>query len=85
MIKFKTAAAEAIHAALAQLMKDGAPPSGELEDMLEYPPDRSMGDIAFPCFRLSRTMRKAPPVIAGEIRDALALPQCFSEVTAAGG
>ena len=49
MIKFKTAAAEAIHAALAQLMKDGAPPSGELEDMLEYPPDRSMGDIAFPC------------------------------------
>lgn len=85
MIKFKTAAAEAIHAALAQLMKDGAPPSGELEDMLEYPPDRSMGDIAFPCFRLSRTMRKAPPVIAGEIRGALALPQCFSEVTAAGG
>ena len=85
MIKFKTAAAEAIHAALAQLMKDGAPPSGELEDMLEYPPDRSMGDIAFPCFRLSRTMRKAPPVIAGEIRDALALPQCFSEITAAGG
>ena len=29
-----------------------------LEDMLEYPPDRSMGDIAFPCFRLSRIMRR---------------------------
>ena len=25
--------------------------------MLEYPPDKSMGDIALPCFRLSKTLR----------------------------
>ena len=35
--------------------------------MFEYPPDSSLGDIAFPCFKLSRILRKAPPVIAKEI------------------
>jgi arginyl-tRNA synthetase len=34
---------------------------------LETPPDRDRGDLAFPCFRLSKTMGKAPPVIASEL------------------
>ena len=38
--------------------------------MFEYPPDSSLGDIAFPCFKLSRILRKAPPVIAKEIADS---------------
>ena len=37
--------------------------------MFEYPPDSSLGDIAFPCFKLSRILRKAPPAIAKEISD----------------
>jgi len=32
--------------------------------MFEYPPDTNLGDIAFPCFKLSRILRKAPAVIA---------------------
>ncbi len=32
--------------------------------MFEYPPDSNLGDIAFPCFKLSRILRKAPTVIA---------------------
>ena len=32
----------------------------EILGMLEYPPDRTMGDIALPCFKLSRTLRKSP-------------------------
>ena len=34
---------------------------------LETPPDRNLGDFAFPCFRLSKTLKKAPPVIAQEL------------------
>jgi arginyl-tRNA synthetase len=36
-------------------------------DMLETPPNPSMGDIAFPCFQLAKALRKAPPMIAGEL------------------
>ena len=41
----------------------------DLMSMFEYPPDSSLGDIAFPCFKLSRIFRKAPPVIAKEIEE----------------
>ena len=41
----------------------------DLISMFEYPPDSSLGDIAFPCFKLSRIFRKAPPVIASEISE----------------
>lgn len=34
---------------------------------LETPPDRAMGDFAYPCFKLSKQLRKAPPAIAQEI------------------
>ena len=34
---------------------------------IEVPPQRELGDYAFPCFILSRTLRKAPPVIASEL------------------
>ena len=36
---------------------------------LETPPDRTMGDFAFPCFKLSKMERKAPPVIAKELTE----------------
>ncbi len=39
---------------------------------LETPPDRTMGDFAFPCFKLSKIERKAPPVIAKELADKVA-------------
>ena len=41
----------------------------DILSMFEYPPDSSMGDIAFPCFKLSRILRKAPPMIAKEISE----------------
>ena len=38
-----------------------------LQEYLETPPQRELGDYAFPCFRLSRTLRKAPPAIASAL------------------
>lgn len=43
----------------------------EICDMFEYPQDRKMGDIALPCFKLSKTLRKAPPMIAATLSEAV--------------
>ena len=40
-----------------------------LMDMLEYPPDDKMGDLALPCFKLSKVMRRAPVQIAAGIAE----------------
>lgn len=42
----------------------------DILDMLEYPPDEKMGDLALPCFKLSRTLRMAPPKIAEAIAES---------------
>ena len=39
----------------------------EISEALEQPPKPELGDFAFPCFRLAKTMRKAPNLIAEEI------------------
>ncbi len=41
----------------------------EISDLIEIPTDRSMGDYAFPCFRLAKQLRKAPQIIAAELAD----------------
>lgn len=39
--------------------------------LMETPKDPKMGDIAFPCFQLAKTLRKAPPVIAAEVAEQI--------------
>ena len=43
----------------------------ELAGFLEYPPDDKLGDLAFPCFKLSKELRKAPPMIAATLAEGL--------------
>ncbi len=53
---------------------------------IEIPPQRKLGDYAFPCFILSKTMRKAPVAIALELAANPALSAGWIEkVQAAGG
>lgn len=40
-------------------------------NILEIPPKADMGDYAFPCFQLAKTLRKAPPIIAAEIGEKI--------------
>ncbi|MBQ7719342.1 MAG: arginine--tRNA ligase [Clostridia bacterium] len=66
------------------------PPKQELEktllSALEYPPDPSMGDIAVPCFRLSKTLRMGPPQIAAKLGEGLSDElQYISKADIAGG
>ena len=43
----------------------------ELEGYIETPKDSKNGDYAFPCFRLAKELRKAPPAIADEIKEKI--------------
>jgi len=42
-----------------------------IEKLIELPPRPEMGDYAFPCFQLSKTMRKAPHMIAEELKNKI--------------
>lgn len=75
MIDFKKEIAEIIAKNLEGLTED------EIKSMIEIPQDQSMGDYAFPCFRLAKTMRKAPNLIAAELAEKLQGEKLFSEVS----
>lgn len=66
------------------LAKAADMPINEILPMIEVPSDAAMGDYAFPCFRLAKTMRKAPPMIAADISEKLELPGCVSEAKVVG-
>jgi len=47
----------------------------ELLSYIEIPKDSNNGDYAFPCFRLAKTLKKAPQIIAGEIKEKIELDE----------
>ena len=58
----------------------------ELKNYIEIPKDNTNGDYAFPCFRLAKELRKAPPVIANEIKEKIEIDEKIIEkVEIAGG
>ena len=69
----------------AALAKQTGLPAADLLGWLETPPDPALGDYAFPCFRLAKTLRKAPPAIAAELAASLPLPAGIARCQAAGG
>ena len=54
--------------------------TAEIREMIETPADSSMGDYALPCFKLARVLRKAPPMIAKGIAEAIADDPMFAKV-----
>lgn len=57
----------------------------EVKELIEIPKDTSMGDFAFPCFKLAKILHKAPPVIAQELAGSVCLPEGVKKAEAAGG
>ena len=84
MIRLKKNAAELLAGAVNEKFGEGLLSADEIFAMLEYPPDKSMGDIALPCFRLSKTLRRSPVQIAQALASAVNSPE-FSEVSAING
>ena len=52
---------------------------------IEVPPQKEMGDFAFPCFKLAKVLHKAPPVIAKELKETLPFPAFVSDCCVQGG
>lgn len=59
--------------------------SEEIYNMLEYPPDDRMGDVALPCFKLSRILRKSPVQIAEELVKEIPAHPRIEKVEAVSG
>jgi arginyl-tRNA synthetase len=55
---------EKIIKALSKKLKIDA---NEIDSILEIPPDKNLGDFAFPCFSLSKKLKKSPQIIAQEL------------------
>ena len=65
MISYREKIADILAPQIEGLEKD------EIMSMIETPADIKMGDYAFPCFKLAKLLRKAPPVIAKSIAEAI--------------
>ncbi len=53
---------------------EGLPTCEDIQGFLEIPPQKEMGDYAFPCFKLSRALHMAPPQIAATLAGAVSAP-----------
>ena len=57
----------------------------EVTSYIEIPPNTDLGDFAFPCFKLAKVMRKAPPIIAAELKEKIEVDEYISKVEIVGG
>ena len=84
MLTLKKKTAEYIASAAAAAFGEGLLSADDVLGMLEYPPDRTMGDIALPCFRLSKILRRSPVQIAEALAGGIKCEE-FSSVSAVNG
>jgi len=69
---FKTAVANEILSAMRAAFEGAELPEIEtIAGALEVPPDTALGDYAFPCFKLSKSLRKSPMMIADALAGAI--------------
>lgn len=71
MQTIKKKVAEAILAGVDKMNAAHGLSVAEIVSLLEYPPDPTMGDLAFPCFRLSKVLRRAPVQIAQTLAETV--------------
>ena len=62
MSRIAALAADCIHTLWPDA--EGLPGAEDIRGLLAVPPDPALGDYAFPCFRLAKPLRSAPPKIA---------------------
>lgn len=71
---------------LAAIIADETQQSpAEIAGWMEYPPDVALGDLAFPCFRLAKALRKSPQQIAQDLATIILQTKQFRSAEANGG
>ena len=56
----------------------------EIEKLIEIPPSIEMGDFAFPCFSLSKVLKKSPNLIAEDLKKKIKLPKEIEKIKVTG-
>lgn len=54
-----------------QISKVSNLPENEIYGYIEVPTNKKMGDFAFPCFKLAKELKKAPQMIAEELKEKM--------------
>ena len=85
MQTIKLRIAEKIASAVRTINAEAELNAQDVAAMLEYPPDSNMGDLAFPCFKLSKTLRRSPVQIAATLCEALATDEVIGKIEAVNG
>ena len=86
MLQIKQLLAGEILGGVKTVSPEGAAALTETDilNLLEYPPDPAMGDIALPCFKLSRTLRRSPVQIANALAPCIG-GDCVERAEAVNG
>ena len=84
MLTVKKHIGECLYEKYTGLVSTPTMSASDFERFLEYPPDEALGDLAFPCFKLSRELKMAPPAIAAKLCDGLGDNIIDRAVTAGG-
>ncbi|MCC0692056.1 arginine--tRNA ligase [Clostridioides sp. ZZV14-6387] len=79
MQDFKVAISNCLKEKIEDLSKE------EIEALIEVPPNKDMGDYAFPCFKLAKVFRKAPNMIANELAESIEPSGEITKVIQLGG
>lgn len=58
---------------------------GDLSEFIEVPPDRTLGDYALPCFKLSKILRLPPMKIAEDLKNSFIPDDVIESCSAVGG
>lgn len=69
MTEIKKKISHVIEKKIKEIKPDAQITADEVASMLEYPPDEGMGDLALPCFKLSKSLRNSPVKIAEALSD----------------
>ncbi len=78
-MNFKEQIAELIGSHIDMLTKE------DIISSIEIPTDSTKGDFAFPCFKLSKQLRKAPNMIADDLSKSITLPEFLEKIESVSG
>ena len=85
MLSFKKLISEILEHTISDQFGAGTLAAQDICSMLEYPPDTTMGDLALPCFKLSKILKMAPPKIAESLSGAFAEHEDLCSACVQGG
>ncbi len=67
ILQIKDLIADGILAGIKSIAPESEMTAADVVSLLEYPPDPAMGDLALPCFKLAKTLRRSPVQIASTL------------------